>query len=214
MVNYYPLMLNLTGKKVVVIGGGKIAAQKIRTLLQSDADITVISPNIHEEVQIELSHPKLRWVQKRFEPSSDIEDAFLIVAATNVPAVNLQVHEAAKPYQLIILVDRPDLSNFIVPATIRRGKLLLSVSTGGASPGLARKLKKDLAKQFDDQYEEYLEFLERARKQILHEITDVQKKRQCLRDLLHPLFLELTRQGNDTKREAHLRALIKGEFTP
>jgi len=213
MVNYYPAMLNLSGKKAVVIGGGAVAARKILTLLEANAEVTVISPNLHESIMEVFIAKKIIWKQKRFEPE-DLHDFFLIIAATNQAVINRQVYESVNNQQLINLVDRPDLSNFIVPASFRRGALTISVSTSGASPGLARKIKQDLAKEYDEVYEEYLLFLEQSRKRVMEEVADSTIRRHILQGLLEPQFLELTRQANYQEREARLLQLLTGGIAP
>lgn len=213
MVNYYPAMLNLSGKRAVVIGGGAVAARKILTLLEANAEVTVISPNLHESIMEVFAEKRIIWRQKRFEPN-DLQDFFLIIAATDQAMVNVQVYESANHHQLINLVDRPDLSNFIVPASLRRGPLTISVSTSGVSPGLARKIKQELAEEYDEVYEEYLLFLEQSRQRVLEEVGDIKQRRHILKGLLQPQFLELTRQANYIEREALLLELLTGGITP
>lgn len=208
MTNYYPIMLNLTGKRVVVIGGGAVAARKIGTLLEANAEITVVSPELHEKIIAAFNDKLLTWKQKYFE-SADLADAFLIIAATNQAAVNLQVYENTSNQQLINVVDRPDLSNFIVPASLRRGKLTLAVSTSGAMPGLSRKIKQELASQYDETYAEYLNFLKQSRQRVLQEITDRNKRRKVLKILLEPEFLELTQQARYAERDTVFLELLK-----
>lgn len=211
MTNYYPIMLNLTGKRVVVIGGGAVAARKIETLLEANADITVVSSELHEKIIPAFNDKLLTWKQKQFEPA-DLTDAFLIIAATNQAAVNVQVYDNTSNQQLINIVDRPDLSNFIVPASFRRGKLAVAVSTSGAMPGLSRKVKQELASQYDETYTEYLDFLEHSRQRVLREIADPHKRRKILKSLLQPEFLELTQQAQYAERDtAFLELLKKGD---
>lgn len=211
MTNYYPIMLNLTGKRVVVIGGGAVAARKIEKLLEANAEITVVSPELHEKIIPAFKDNLLTWKQKHFEPA-DLSDAFLIIAATNQAAVNLYVYESTTNQQLINIVDRPDLSTFIVPASIRRGKLTLAVSTSGAMPGLSRKVKQELAAQYDETYEDYLNFLEQSRQRVLKEIADPNKRRIILKNLLQPEFLEWTQQARYAERdEVFLELLKKGD---
>lgn len=211
MTNYYPIMLNLTGKRVIVIGGGAVAARKIEKLLETNAEITVVSPELHEKIIAAFNDNLLTWKQKHFEPA-DLSDAFLIIAATNQAAVNLQVYESTANQQLINIVDRPDLSTFIVPASIRRGKLTLAVSTSGAMPGLSRKVKRELAAQYDETYEDYLNFLEQSRQRVLKEIADPNKRRIILKSLLQPEFLEWTQQARYAERdEVFLELLKKGD---
>lgn len=211
MSAYYPIMLNLTGKKVVVIGGGVVAARKIGTLLEANAEITVVSPKLHEKIIPAFDDNLINWKRKFFEPA-DLADAFLIIAATNQAAINLQVYENTSNHQLINVVDQPDLSSFIVPASFRRDKLTVAVSTSGAMPGLSRKIKQELAVQYNETYEEYLHFLEQARQRVLQEIVDPNKKRKLLHSLLQPIFLELTQQAQYVEREAAFNELLnKGD---
>lgn len=106
-------------------------------------------------------------------------------------------------------MDRPDLSTFIVPASLRRGKLTLAVSTSGAMPGLSRKIKQKLATEYSDRYEEYLLFLKQSRKKVLQKIADTDTRRQILQSLLQPPFLELTEQASYAKRETLFLELLK-----
>ncbi|WP_026677679.1 NAD(P)-binding protein [Fictibacillus gelatini] len=207
-MTYYPAMLDLKGKKVVIVGGGVIAERKIKGLLHSGAEITVISPSITEQVKEWVSSGKLSWENKRFD-QKDCREAFLIIAATNNAGVNLRVYESAQNHQLINLVDRPDLSNFIVPSTLRRGKLSISVSTSGASPGLAKQMIETLSCIFDESYEEYMEFLDECRKHVKREIKDQHVRKKLLKELLHPRFLEMTRQGLYEEREEQFTKLIE-----
>src|SRR3954454_4532967 len=131
-MSYYPINLNLDGKKVVVIGGGKIAERKITGLMETRADITVISLELTYRLNEYAQAGKITWKEKDFT-DLDIQDAFLIIAATNQREVNLAVQKAAKPHQLISLVDDPEASNFILPSVVKRGRLSIAVSTSGAS---------------------------------------------------------------------------------
>ena len=121
----------------------------------------------------------------------------------------MQVYENTSNQQLINVVDRPDLSSFIVPASFRRGKLAVAVSTSGAMPGLSRKIKQELAAQYDETYEDYINFLEHSRQRVLEEIADPNKRRKILHSLLQPIFLELTQQTKYAEREATFTELLK-----
>src|SRR5438445_3621751 len=139
---YYPINLNLNGRKVVVVGGGRIAERKITGLIEAMAAVTVISPKITPELIRYREEGKITWKEKDFT-ANDIQDAFLVIAATNNPEINHAVKKAAAPHQLISLVDDPEESDFILPAVVNRGKLSITVSTSGASPILAKKIKQE-----------------------------------------------------------------------
>jgi precorrin-2 dehydrogenase/sirohydrochlorin ferrochelatase len=202
------MMVHIKDKPIVVVGGGKVATRKLESLLDAEANVTVISPEITGELKAWVDSQKLSWKQKRFEPE-DVQEAFMIIAATDHTEVNLNVHKVAKPYQLINIADRPELSNFIVPSTLQRGKLLISVSTSGASPGLSRKIKQELSTMYDETYEEYLDFLNSSRQKVLEEVDQPEKRKYIFNALLDSRFLEMTRLNQFHEREEQFLELFK-----
>ena len=187
-MDYYPINLNLNGKKVVVIGGGKIAQRKIAGLIETRADITVVSPELTPQLNEYAQAGVITWRKKDFSVL-DIQEAFLIIAATNQPEINLAVQKAAQPYQLISLVDHPEESNFILPSVVKRGRLSIAVSTSGASPTLAKQIKQEIADRYGPEYKEYVDFLFMSRKYILQEIRDPKLKQSLLSAITEPSFL-------------------------
>lgn len=144
----YPLFLNLTDQSVVVIGGGKVAARKIRSLLIAGAGVTVISP------QADRLPEGVRWLKRRYR-RGDLAGARLVIAATNDQNVNRQVCAEAKRRKLLVnCVAPPDAGNFIVPAVARRGGLTIAISTDGVSPALAKRLRRDLERVLYKDYPE------------------------------------------------------------
>mgnify|MGYP003777860355 CR=1 FL=1 len=202
--------MNLEYKTVVIVGGGHVATQKVASLLPAKANIVIVSPALHEDLQPLAELGQITWKQKEFEPR-DLDDAILIIAATNVTAVNEAVQEAAQHWQLMNRTDRQSESDFITPATVRRGPFVLTVSTSGASPGLARKIKAELEDQFDDAYEDYVCFLQQARLMVAAKFDKGPQRRAALQALLEPNILEWTRQGEMDRREAYLQQLLMGE---
>jgi precorrin-2 dehydrogenase / sirohydrochlorin ferrochelatase len=197
----YPIHLNVSGKKAVVIGGGKIAARKIMRLLEAGAKIVVISPELTNSLMDYEAKGEIEWRNKHFSPA-DIEDAFLIIAATNHPEINLAVKKTAQPHQLINLVSHPEESNFILPSVMQQGKLIITVSTSGASPILARKIKQEISQTYGLDYKEYVDFLFTCRKRILEEVTDAEIKHRLLTEITEPSFL------HSKKREADFIKLM------
>ncbi|WP_071396158.1 precorrin-2 dehydrogenase/sirohydrochlorin ferrochelatase family protein [Bacillus tuaregi] len=195
-MEYYPINLNLEGKKTVVIGGGKVAERKVRGLLEAKADITVISPKLTEGLYHYQQLGTIKWKEKSFS-SDDITEAFLIISAVNHPEVSLAVKKAAGPNQLINLADRPEESNFILPSSFKQGRLSITVSTSGASPILAKKIKHKLSKKYGADYKEYLDFLYDSRKWILREVTDAKIKQQLLTAITEDNFLNSINREND-----------------
>ncbi|WP_175428292.1 NAD(P)-binding protein [Bacillus solimangrovi] len=208
MDNLYSAMLQLKGKSVVIVGGGKIATRKVGSIMETGASIIVISPTITNELKSLVESNQIVWESKSFE-SSDVKNAFMIIAATNDVDVNKMVYQSVNEHQLINIVDCPEKSNFIVPATVKRGKLILSVSTSGASPTLSRKIKRELLEQYDEYYEEYLLFLENCRRQIKDEFDNEKDRRFLLKNLVEPVYLQLTREEKNTLRNEKFEQMLR-----
>ena len=210
MTNYFPIHINIEYKTVVIVGGGHVATQKVASLLPAKASIVVVSPTLDESLLPLAESGQITWREKEFEPR-DLDDALLIIAATNDTSVNEAVQEAAQHWQLINRADAQAESDFITPATVRRGPLVLTVSTSGASPALARKIKADLEEQFDEVYDDYVCFLQQARLMIAAKFEKGPQRRKALQALLEPSLLEWTRNGEIDRREAFLQQILMGE---
>jgi precorrin-2 dehydrogenase / sirohydrochlorin ferrochelatase len=149
---YYPIFLNLLGKKCVVVGGGEVALRKAKTLLDSGADVTVISPALHPDLAAYAGKKALRMIQRTYKPG-DLKGAVLVIAGTDDRKINRRVaEEAKKTGALVNVVDDPEPSDFIVPSFFRKGELTLAVSTGGVSPALARKIRTKLEEDYSEVY--------------------------------------------------------------
>lgn len=208
MSEYYPITLHLKGKKAIVVGGGVVATRKVRTLLGIQAEITVISPVITSEMTKWVNSEQICWMEKPFA-AEDVSDGFLIIAATNSKEVNEEVYQAINSYQLFNRVDRPDQSNFSVPSSFRRGKLMVSVSTSGASPGLSRKISHEILNNYDHSYEEYVEFLDNCRARVLSEIEGAEVRRHIFKELLDSSYLDLTRSHLLEERNERFLLLLR-----
>jgi precorrin-2 dehydrogenase / sirohydrochlorin ferrochelatase len=187
MKNYYPIMLDLTEKKVVVIGGGKVAERKVKGLREANAQITVIAPTVTPFLEQLSEQDAIQWIKKTFSPE-DLQDGFLIIAATDKREVNQKVQKAAQPHQLVNVVDAPEQSDFHVPAVVRRGRLNIAVSTGGASPILTKKICSEISNMYDEDYEQYIDFLYECRQYILQNVSDYEQKQQLLRAITDESF--------------------------
>ncbi|WP_134701429.1 bifunctional precorrin-2 dehydrogenase/sirohydrochlorin ferrochelatase [Ammoniphilus sp. YIM 78166] len=203
----YPIMLRLAGKRCVVVGGGKVAERKIKSLLSTGAALVVVSPVSTEKITEWATTGQLQLLARPFE-NKDLDGAVLVIAATNQPEINLEIYQAIQPYQWINVVDRPDLCSFTVPATLERGDIQIAVSTGGKNPGLAKKLRKQLDQWIGEDYEEYVHFLGSTRQQVLSLGLDSERKKQLLQELLDDRFLYWTQEGNLEKRDEEVRKLI------
>lgn len=208
-MNYFPLMVNIEFKKVVIVGGGHVARQKVEALLPTNAEITVVSPTVTDKLKKYLDEGRAVWKQKLFEPA-DLDGAALIFAATNDEAVNDAVEEATQHWQLLNRADALGRMDFMNPAVVRRGDFVVTVSTTGASPALTRKVKADLEEQYDESYAEYVAFLKEARLLILKNYEGDAKK-AALAQLLEPEILDWIQQKNEAKCAQFLRQIEAGE---
>lgn len=204
MSEAYPIHIDLEGKKVVVIGGGVVATRKINGLCSTGASITVVSPKITPELRELVQGNMILWKEKMFSPN-DIDDAFLIIAASNDKSTNEEVKESAKPTQLINVADNQERSNCIIPSVLRRGKLTISISTSGASPSLTKIIRQSLEKTYDERYESYIDFLAECRDFILQNVKDPIKKRHLLK-----VIVEDDRFLTSEKRKEEFQALLDG----
>jgi precorrin-2 dehydrogenase/sirohydrochlorin ferrochelatase len=150
--SYYPVFLNIRGKKCVVVGGGEVALRKVKALLDAGADVKVISPVLCLELT-NLAETKIIFIEKRLFQPGDLEGAFLTVTAVDNNRDNLEVaNEARRTGVLVNVVDDPSNSDFIVPSCLRRGEVTIAISTAGRSPALARKIRSRLEDYFGDEY--------------------------------------------------------------
>lgn len=163
----YPLFVILTGRPVLVVGGGAVGERKVLDLLAAGARVTVVSREFTPRLQELAARGEIRAVPGDFEPGQ-VAGMALVVGATDDPEVNAQVSQAAQAANIWVnIVDAPELCTFIVPAQIRRGELTLAVSTGGASPALARRLREKLERSFGPEYGPYLRLMRAIRERVL-----------------------------------------------
>lgn len=173
-MRYYPIQLDIQNKKVVVVGGGTVAYQKITTLLKAGAQLWVISPILHPDLQKLWHQSKIQWKEKFYE-SGDLEGATLAFGATNNTEVNQQIHQEALQKKIFFnAVDQPQECDFIVPAHLERGALMVTFSTSGDLPWFSKKLRQKLEAEWGEEYGEFLEWAKPLRKR--YSAPDEKKK--------------------------------------
>jgi len=168
-MRYFPVNLDIRGKPVVVVGGGTVAARKCLTLLAAGARVTVIAPAVTAPLQGLAQRGEISHLARRYT-AGDLAGAFLAFAATDSSLVNRAVAEEAKKSGILAdVVDAPELSAFASPAVISRGGLMITVSTGGEAPALARKIRGELEQCYGPEYAELIKILGRVREKLLTE---------------------------------------------
>lgn len=197
----YPITLKLAGKPVVVVGGGKVAYAKLQALLQADADITVVSPEFLPEIEQLHEEGKLKLLRKAVAPE-DYEAAFFIIAATDAPEINRQIYESVGDTKLVNVASDSESGNVHLPATLKRGKLQISVATGGASPMLAAHIRNELQDMYDASYEQYVDFLYTVKMSLKQSALPTEEKRALLRRCLDAKY-----RNSSAERERLLASL-------
>lgn len=202
---YYPAFLNIKEKQCVVIGGGKVAERKIMSLLRCGAKIKIISPSLTKRLQKEKNNGNILHIGRNYR-SGDLEGAFLVVAATSDDEINKGI--ASEASCLVNVVDYPDMANFIVPSVIKRGLLTIAISTSGASPAMARAIRKELETIYSKEFSKYLAFLKKIRKQIIANLRDTNLRQQLFKEIASDNMLDiLRRKGYKEARDIALRRL-------
>ena len=191
----YPLTVRVDKKRVVVIGGGKVAGFKIIPLLKQGADIVVVSTELDANLVKLVEEKQIRWYQREYE-KSDIKDAFLVVAATSDSVLNEQIAEDAAVNQLVNVITNPESGNVHFPAAIHRGLLNVAVSTGGASPKLAKKIRDDIANKYDETYESYLDFLYEVRIKVKELQVEKRQRNILLQEVLKSYMFKMNKKEN------------------
>jgi len=202
-MSVYPLTVRIRNKRVVVIGGGRVASYKIAPLLKEGANIVVVSRGLDKSLMKLVESKKIRWFQKDYE-KSDLEDAFLVVAATSDAILNEHIAQDASLNQLVNVITNPESGNVHFPATMHRGKLNVAVSTGGASPKLAKKIRDDIAMKYDETYEDYLDFLYEVRMKVKQLRLEKRQQNILLQEVLKLEYIQ-----NQQKRERFLQELAE-----
>lgn len=199
MNEYYPVYLKLLARKCVVIGGGKVAERKVKSLLDCGAEVWVISPEFTEWLEEASARGEVISVRRNYT-TGDLEDAFLVVGATDDNETNDRVaEECSKRNILVNIVDDPARCNFIVPAVIRQGPLSISISTDGRSPMLARRIREELEKSFGTEYREFLELMGTIREHVINNVPDQEKRRDVFERLVYSDIIDLLREGQHEK---------------
>ncbi len=201
-MRYYPVFLDLKDKRAVVVGGGKVAERKISGLLRAGAAVTVISPSLTSGLQKTLSRKKITYRGRPYR-RGDLKGAFLVVAATDSPETNRRVSKDAPG--LVNVVDVPSECNFIAPSVVRRGPLLLAISTSGTSPAFARTLRRELEKEYGPEFTEYLGFVKKVRAKAMTAIPEKDRREAFLKGLASEQILKSLRsRGLQTVKETVL----------
>ncbi|MGP4040505.1 NAD(P)-binding protein [Gracilibacillus sp. D59] len=192
---YLPFFINLQKKQIVIIGGGKVAERRLLRLLPFRENIIIVSPSLTESLRQLVDLHNISWVQTKCH-LDHFKKADLIVVATNDPVTNKYVIEHAPSSAWINATHQAECGNIHFPVTIQKGKLQIAISTGGASPILAKKIKNSIEADIPDQYEQYIDFLFEARQLIKKLSISQPTKKQLLQEIVEkPVYSQKEQQA-------------------
>src|SRR3954453_20909844 len=195
----YIACLRLRGRRCLVVGGGDVGLEKVEGLLACNGDVTLVAPDAIEPLRELAAEGSIRWEQRAYEPA-DLEGSFMAIAATNDTDVNIRVYEEAEQRAMLVnVVDVPPLCNFILPAIIRTGPLAIAISTAGASPALAKRIRNQIAEEYGEPYARLAIMLNEVRGWAKGTLPTYQDRKVFFESIVNgePDPVELLRQGDE-----------------
>ena len=204
-VPFYIACLKLTGRRCVVVGGGEIGLEKVEGLLACNGEVTLIAPDAESALQDYAQEGSIRWERREYSGLEDLQGVFMAIAATNDTDVNIAVYDDAERRAMLVnVVDVPPLCNFILPAIVRTGPLAIAISTAGASPALAKRIKRQVAEEYGEPYSRLAVLLNEVRGWAKATLPTYQDRKEFFEGIVNgdPDPVELLRRGDaDTVRE-------------
>ena len=195
---FYIACLKLTGRRCLVVGGGAIGLEKVEGLLACDADVTLVAPRAVPELEQLAAEGSITFHRREYE-SADLDGHLIAIAATDDTDVNIGVfNDAEQRAMLVNVVDVPPLCNFILPAIVRTGPLAVAISTAGASPALAKRMKREIAELFGEPYADLAVLLNDARGWAKSTLPTYQERKEFFESIVNgdPDPIALLRAGN------------------
>lgn len=210
----YPVNLHITGRLCVVIGGGRVAERKIGGILASNGRVRLVSPEAAPGLQVLASRRTIEWRRKPYD-RDDLAGAFLVFAATGTPGVQASIVGDARNAGLLVNVaDDPAACDFHLPATVRRGDLMLTVSTRGRSPAVSAMVRRRLEDEFGMEYARLTALMAALRDQLLAEGGSQATRQDLFRDLLHEDMIDWLRAGRGDCIREHLERTLGRPVDP
>jgi precorrin-2 dehydrogenase len=211
---FYIACLKLGGRRCVVVGGGEVALEKVEGLLACDGVVTVIAPATQPALVEYAREGSITWEQREYRGEPDLDGAFMVIAATDDSEVNIAVYDDAERRAMLVnVVDVPPLCNFILPAIVRSGPLAIAISTAGASPALAKRIKREIGERFGEPYAQLAVLLNEARGWAKATLPTYQDRKEFFESIVNgdPDPVALLRDGHadavraliDRARDAH-----------
>jgi precorrin-2 dehydrogenase/sirohydrochlorin ferrochelatase len=195
---FYPMFVDIEGRRCLVVGGGPVATEKVEKLLEHGAVVRLVTPGMTDALAALVASGAVGEHRARGYAPEDLDGCFLVIAATNLDAVNRMVWQDAEARNLLCnVVDVPPLCNFIVPSIVRRGELALAISTGGASPVVAKHIRRELEAVYGPEWEALVDLLRDARDELKSRYPDMPSRRDAVERLMETDVIRRLAEGDD-----------------
>jgi precorrin-2 dehydrogenase/sirohydrochlorin ferrochelatase len=206
---FYPMFVDLEGRRCLVVGGGPVATEKTEKLLLHGAAVRLVSPDVTPELAELIAGGAVEEFHERPYLPSDLEGCFLVIAATNLDAINRMIWQDAEALNLLCnVVDVPPLCNFIVPSIVRRGELAIAISTGGASPVVAKHIRAQLEETYGPEWEALVALLRDVRDELKLRYLDMPSRRDAVERLMETDVVQRLADGDDESARRMARQVL------
>jgi len=207
-MRYYPIHLDIQNKNCLVVGGGGVGTRKVETLLKCGANVTVVSPAISQRLR-NLAESARLTLKPRPYRSADLEGMFLVIGASDDETLNRQISsDADRRNTLCNIADQPEKCNFILPSIVRRDDLVITISTSGRSPALAKKLRKKLERRFGPEYGDFLKLMGAIRSKLLSQAHEPEVHKPLFEQLIDSNLIALIQAGRTEDINALLAKVL------
>lgn len=211
-MRYYPIYLDMRGRNALVVGGGAVGSRKAQTLLRAGARVTVVSPQVTAAIRSLADTGELTWHERPYR-ASDMQTMFLVFSATDDPDLNRRIEaDATRHHVLCNFADAPDRGHFILPSIVARGDLLVSISTSGKSPAVARRLRQEMEAYFGEEYAPFLRLMGAIREQLLARAHAPEDHRKIFDRLIDGGLLALVKAGDREGVDTLLESILGDGF--
>jgi precorrin-2 dehydrogenase/sirohydrochlorin ferrochelatase len=207
-MKYYPVHLNIENRNCLVVGGGGVGTRKVITLLECGARVTVVSLEFSGKLRELAASGDIILAQRSYR-SEDLNGIFLVIGATNDMKLNRKIsHDAEKFNTLCNIADRPEVCNFILPSIVRREDLVITISTSGKSPAMAKKLRRALENQYGEEYGKLLRLMGAIRKKLLRQAHEPEAHKPLFEQLINSDLIEMIQKAETAKIDSLLLEVL------
>jgi precorrin-2 dehydrogenase/sirohydrochlorin ferrochelatase len=213
---FYIACLRLSGRRCLVVGGGEVGLEKVEGLLACDGDVVLVAPDAVPQLREYADEGSIAWERREYAGPPDLEGTFIVIASTSDTDVNIRVYEDAERRAMLVnVVDVPPLCNFILPAIVRTGPLAIAISTAGASPALAKRIKAEIAEEYGEPYARLAVILNEVRGWAKATLPTYQDRKAFFEGIVNgdPDPVELLR-GGDERAVRDLLAAAQASHAP